>query len=118
MNSPKAPERVEFANTLRGFACLAVIIAHYFGVFWCARPTVMSLINAPGESAKAIEAPRWIAAINQIPYFSWGAFGVGIFFLISGFVIPYSLEKATFAAFCIGRLFRILPTYFVGFFTV
>lgn len=38
-------------------------------------------------------------------------FGVALFFLISGFVIPYSVNKLDRVPFAIARTFRILPTY-------
>lgn len=43
--------------------------------------------------------------------FDFGPFGVSIFFLISGFVIPFSLEKLGADRFLLARLLRIYPTY-------
>jgi hypothetical protein len=40
-------QRVDFANTLRGFAALSVLISHYYGAFWLNRPAVAYLTNAP-----------------------------------------------------------------------
>lgn len=53
--------------------------------------------------------------------FSYGLFGVAIFFLVSGFVIPFSLEKFNqyrfgFMGFIVARVFRLWPVYIVGFF--
>ena len=43
-------------------------------------------------------------------YFNIGAFGVGIFFLVSGFVIPISIKSsATPIKFIIRRMFRLYP---------
>ena len=39
-----------------------------------------------------------------------------MFFLISGFVIPISLEKLSFTQFFISRIVRIYPVYIVSFF--
>ncbi len=52
--------------------------------------------------------------------FSYGALGVALFFLVSGFVIPLSLTKLTkkkfgILAFAISRIIRIWPVYIVGF---
>lgn len=44
-----------------------------------------------------------------------GGYGVALFFLISGFVIPFSLRKSGFLEFLVSRMFRIVPTYFFGF---
>ena len=43
-----------------------------------------------------------------------GAFGVALFFLISGFVIPLSFQSYGRLDFLIGRFFRIYPTYWIG----
>jgi peptidoglycan/LPS O-acetylase OafA/YrhL len=43
------------------------------------------------------------------PYFNIGACGVGIFFLISGFVIPISARATTSSEYLIRRIFRIYP---------
>ena len=43
-------------------------------------------------------------------YFNIGAFGVGIFFLVSGFVIPISLKSAKNpVTFMVRRCFRLYP---------
>jgi peptidoglycan/LPS O-acetylase OafA/YrhL len=47
-------------------------------------------------------------------YFSFGSFGVGLFFLISGFVIPFSFRKQSRAGFLAGRVLRLWPTYAAG----
>lgn len=107
--------KIEFANTLRGFAALSVIVAHYFGVFWIARPAVSGLINAPELPLSEFAIPSYISLLNTFPLLNFGAFGVALFFIISGFVIPFSLEKLDGKSFLINRFFRIFPTYIVGF---
>jgi len=51
-------------------------------------------------------------------YLNLGAFGVSLFFLISGFVIPMSLKgndrKLAVKNFAIRRFFRLYPTYWVA----
>ncbi|MCC9604526.1 acyltransferase [Blastopirellula sp. JC732] len=109
--------RVEFANTLRGIAALFVLIAHLYGLFWFNRGLVSELTGMPNLSAETYPTPAWVPLLSKIPipHFNWGALGVALFFLISGFVIPFSLKRANFAGFMTGRLFRILPTYAAGF---
>lgn len=105
-------QRVEFANTLRGVAAVCVVISHYFGVFWYRPESVARLIKInPIELADVPPYVQWL----QIPNFSWGPFGVALFFLVSGFVIPASLTKMTAVPFLKNRVLRILPTYAVGF---
>ncbi|MBO9616378.1 MAG: acyltransferase [Dyadobacter sp.] len=48
-------------------------------------------------------------------YFQFGVFGVTVFFLCSGFIIPVSLEKhGSLKKFWIGRIFRLFPLYYVS----
>lgn len=83
------------------------MIVHLLGVYWLARDVVAAYIFAPvlqGPSAKSL------AAIS-FTYFNFGPFGVSLFFLISGFVIPFSLAKTTRLRFLAARALRIYPTY-------
>lgn len=107
--------KIEFANTLRGFAAVFVLISHYYGVFWLNRSATASLIHSPELPISTHAVPNYIALINSWSSFDAGAFGVALFFLISGFVIPFSLSKVGGLSFLIGRGFRIVPTYVVGF---
>ena len=59
--------------------------------------------------------PAYLTWLHVVPQFNWGAFGVALFFLISGFVIPFSLSRQRAGAFLVGRFFRIVPLYVVGF---
>ncbi len=45
------------------------------------------------------------------PWFMPGPFGVALFFLISGLVIPFSFDRHRTGAFLLARLLRIYPTY-------
>jgi peptidoglycan/LPS O-acetylase OafA/YrhL len=107
--------KIEFANTLRGLAAFFVLISHYFSAFWYKREEVSNLINAPLLHTDVHPIPIYVAYINQVTLLDWGSYGVGLFFIISGFVIPFSLQKTNALVFCIRRFFRILPIYFVGF---
>ena len=108
-------QKVEFANTLRGLACLSVVFAHYAGVFWEAPVAVVSLTGLPTYQITADQMPALNWFDNAIPNLQWGPLGVAIFFLISGFVIPYSLNRQSFVQFLLNRVFRIWPTYVCGF---
>ena len=46
-------------------------------------------------------------------YFNYGAFGVALFFLVSGFVSSFTLEKSHPPTFFVARFFRIFPTYVI-----
>lgn len=96
-------------------AVLSVTISHYFGIFWF-DSSLSKYVNALPYKVD-IDVPKIVEAINhiQIPNFFWSPFGVNIFFLISGFVIPISLEKYSRSEFFKKRFFRLYPTYFIGF---
>lgn len=99
--------RLVFANQLRGLAAASVACSHLLGVYWLIRPTVSAATFTP-----ALEGPNspFVALIVH-PWFNLGSFGVGLFFLISGLVIPISLEKHTPGSFLLARALRIYPTY-------
>ena len=104
-------QRIEFANTLRGIAAVCVLFSHYLGVFWLNQGDVATAIGIPPPG---VGVPIYVRLLNAVPW-NWGALGVAVFFLISGFVIPFSLYRSTAAGFAVNRLFRIYPVYIVGF---
>lgn len=105
-------DRVAFANSLRGVAAICVLIQHYFVGFWSVPATIGSLLNVPPVGMAVQPELAWI--VPPFPL-AWGAFGVALFFLVSGFVLPFSLAKLSAPGFLVGRAFRILPVYAVGF---
>jgi len=110
--------RVQFADSLRGVACLSVVLAHYGG-FWKPAGVVIPLVaNVPPLPAD-VAPPYLYFAVTSSHSFSPAGFGVALFFLISGFVIPLSLNRLGTFSFLRARCWRIGPTYAVGFlFTV
>lgn len=99
--------RIVFANQLRGVAAASVACSHLIGVFWAMRLVVGDASFTPQQVGPN---PPIFALVSQ-PWFNFGPFGVGLFFLISGLVIPISLEKHTRANFLAARALRIYPTY-------
>ncbi len=99
--------RVEFANTLRGVAAMAVICAHLGNTYWYWPDIVQMLTGIPNVKAE----PSFLSRI--VPD-ALGGWGVSLFFVISGFVIPFSLERYSVKGFIVGRLWRIWPTCWVG----
>lgn len=110
-----ASPKIAFADSLRGIACVCVVISHIFANFWLVRALVASLINAPVLPASVITPPFVIWLYTVVPSFSWAGFGIGLFFLISGFVIPFSLIRFRRTGFIAARILRIFPTYVAGF---
>jgi len=102
-----AGQRIVFANELRGLAAVAVAISHLLGVFWLMRDAVSAATFTPAQLG-----PNHPWALSIVfPWFNFGPFGVGLFFLISGLVIPFSLDSHTRGTFLLARLLRIYPTY-------
>lgn len=102
-------QRINFANYLRGMACCFVVIAHIITVFFA--PAVASrLTNMPQYSGVL---PTQILPIYSFGI-NWAEIGVALFFIISGFVIPISLQKYESFQFLVARFFRIVPTYILG----
>jgi len=110
-------QRVWFAQALRGVACLIVVWEH-LGHDYFATPGVVSLLAfTPPDSRVVIPSPAIQTSIFGFldKVHIWpGAFGVALFFLISGFVIPFSLERNTIGGFFTRRLFRLYPTLWAG----
>ena len=83
--------RLGFLDFIRGIAAFAVLVQHTSETLW---PSI-----------------NW--ATHQ--YVNVGRFGVLAFFLVSGFIIPFSLERgASVRRFWIGRFFRLYPLYWVS----
>ncbi|WP_369183115.1 acyltransferase family protein [Streptomyces sp. Y1] len=82
-----APSRLAWLDALRGIAALSVAVYHLALPFY------------------------WIPHGTKVPgYADPGVFGVMLFFLVSGYIIPASLERrGDVRGFWAGRYFRILP---------
>jgi peptidoglycan/LPS O-acetylase OafA/YrhL len=83
--------RLGWLDVLRGLAALAVVFNH-FGYF----------------VPQGVKGP-----VNE--WFNSGDYGVFVFFLISGYIVPASLErKGSVRTFWISRLFRLYPLYLLA----
>ena len=83
--------RIQFLDVLRGIAALMVVLQHAV------------------ESA----SPGFAHWTNE--YLNFGEIGVVVFFIVSGFIIPVSLEKYnSLPRFWMGRIFRLWPPYIVS----
>ncbi|VVQ06015.1 hypothetical protein PS910_04317 [Pseudomonas fluorescens] len=106
-------DRIIFANTLRGFAAIFVLLSHFAGIFWVMNPVICDLLGVPKlQGLPDIPVVLTFIADNCILL---GQFGVGIFFIVSGLVIPFSLRGVSKRNFLYRRALRIYPVYVVGF---
>jgi peptidoglycan/LPS O-acetylase OafA/YrhL len=103
-------QKIGFADGLRGIAALSVITGHYLGTFWKLTDAVAGLT---GIVRSPVVPPVFVELVVSSPV-NLGAFGVALFFLISGFVIPLSFQSYGRLDFLVARFFRIYPTYWVG----
>jgi len=102
--------KVVFADQLRGLAALVVVLSHMFNVYPFAQSVVSATVAAP-----PVEPPvLWMTLAMTQPWINFGPFGVGLFFLVSGFVIPFSLRRHGRGAFLLARALRIYPTYWAA----
>lgn len=101
--------KLRFAHQLRGIAALAVVIHHFGGIFFS--PAVRSIVGVPTRFDPA--RPGYVDHVMApgVGGFLYGVFGVAVFFLISGFVIPISLRGLATGPFLVRRWFRIYPVY-------
>src|SRR3954471_5447882 len=91
--STAAAARLVELDALRGVAVLLVVAFHYTARFAEAYP-------AAGAGA---------------PDFSFGAYGVHLFFIISGFVIIMTVDRSERAAdFVVARFSRLFPAYWTA----
>ncbi|AZO80995.1 MULTISPECIES: acyltransferase [unclassified Bosea (in: a-proteobacteria)] len=98
-----ATTRQRYANldALRAIAALAVMVEHMFG----------DLIR----QAPAATGPMSALAEALVQNLSLGRFGVALFFLISGFVVPFSIAgERPLRHFAISRLFRLYPAFWLA----
>ncbi|MFD7079602.1 acyltransferase family protein [Streptomyces sp. NPDC059918] len=91
--APGAGARLGWLDALRGIAALVVVLHHF---------DVLRMLPFGGTTI------RW--------NFDLGLFGVMLFFIVSGYIIPASLERrGDVRGFWIGRLFRIYPAVIAAF---
>ncbi|EOC1344331.1 acyltransferase, partial [Cronobacter dublinensis] len=105
--------RYLFVHYLRGIAVLSVMFTHFGSAFFNSNPELSSYVNVPSIQDRIYP---WVVLLMPVDFQGFlGVFGVTIFFLISGFVIPMSVEKYSLNEFLSKRFFRLFPTYFFVF---
>lgn len=96
-----SPNRLENIDALRAIAALSVLFEHLLG----------DMLRAANGAAGAL-SPIAHAILDS---FSFGRFGVVLFFLISGFVVPFSIRgERPLMQFTISRIFRLYPAMWLA----
>lgn len=98
------PRRIDFLDLLRGPAALCVVWDH-LAATW---PDQSGKVWPPAESLRT-HLLEPLGIIQDL-----GAFGVCLFFLISGYVITHVAQRETRGEFLLKRLFRIYPPLIVS----
>lgn len=94
-------QRYAHLDGLRAIAALAVMVEHLLGDLLRQTP------DATG--------PMSLVARSIVENLSLGRFGVALFFLISGFVVPFSIQgERPLRHFAISRLFRLYPALWLA----
>ncbi|MEP7042042.1 MAG: acyltransferase [Dokdonella sp.] len=99
--SARVDTRLHYIDALRGIAALLVVWLHVADAF----------LHVDGGIVRGAWLRELAAGVDV------GRVGVVAFFLISGFVIPFSIEPtrpAPVATFLIKRFFRIFPAYWLS----
>jgi peptidoglycan/LPS O-acetylase OafA/YrhL len=92
MNS-REHNRLPALDSLRAIAALSVLFYHYTNGY------------------EHVVGPH----TRPVPNVEWGHLGVDLFFIISGFVIAWTLERSSsLADFAFGRFARLYPAYLAG----
>ncbi|HEY6497865.1 MAG TPA: acyltransferase [Streptosporangiaceae bacterium] len=86
--APRSGQRLAWLDALRGFAALCVVFDHL---------AAYAMPHLRGDIYRFLDP---------------GTYGVFVFFLVSGYIVPASLErKGSVRGFWVSRVFRLYPLY-------
>jgi peptidoglycan/LPS O-acetylase OafA/YrhL len=121
VDQPYPADRIWFLHLLRAFAVLGVLYSHVVSGPWAQSEVHARYANVSPPDLTGLTSP-WDNPL-LVPFIhgplAWpyhhgvdtGAAGVGLFFLISGVLIPMALDRHRPTDFLITRIFRIYPVW-------
>lgn len=93
--------RLEYLDALRGIAAFSVSVHHL-------------LSYGLGSNITPVHITPYVKFLVT-DFVNFGLFGVVLFFMISGFIIPISLRQgSTLKRFFVSRVFRLYPAYWIA----
>ena len=104
---------VWFAHFARAAAALVVLWARYISEFRLQKELVTQFTFTQPIALADIPTSFLLTAYDwsrEHLTIDLGAAAVGVFFVLSGFVIPFALERRTLPAYGIRRILRVYPT--------
>lgn len=102
-------QQIAFILKLRGVSALLVMVYHYCHFFWMNQSFCGKLANH-----HSIDNIPWIANCLELLPINLGDFGVAVFFLISGFLMPIIVQNRSRLDFIKRRVWRIWPSYVIS----
>lgn len=96
-----------FAHWLRAVSVCVVVATHLGLSFWALNRESAALVHVDPLPARYVQ---WASGpITNLMGFN--SFAVGFFFLISGFLIPLTMDGKTVRQFLVNRTFRVYPVW-------
>jgi peptidoglycan/LPS O-acetylase OafA/YrhL len=122
----KTAQRIDWIDSIRGLSAVFVMVLHYYHIIllsllptWMHQPGAVYAHHTLRDTFDFIKAnlPEW-SYLSQfsdfiLGYYDLGKIGVVLFFIVSGFVIPFSLfrNREPVKCFFVSRFFRLYPLY-------
>lgn len=112
---PDADGRLWFAHALRGIAAVVVLVEHLLISNWLMADQHAALLGTaplPADPSGLVHLPAfaWLADHGLV----FGTVAVAIFFMISGLVIPLSVERLRPGRFAWARALRLYPVWWAS----
>jgi peptidoglycan/LPS O-acetylase OafA/YrhL len=113
--------RLHFSNQLRGVAAFVVLWHHLGFQYYAGSGYAAAFVGLKAPAVTVANSPWWTDATSVVlslgygkQWWNLGDFGVALFFLVSGFVIPFSILRLNLSQFLVARAIRIYSVYAIS----